>query len=95
MWKYNIFIPPGLFYLKFYDVSVKSINCVCARTNKQLILLDTHIILFFNSKNFTLYIKIPHLRFPANEGFLLLYSILTVIHRLIRITVQIQVKQLS
>ena len=24
-----------------YDVSVKSINCVCARTNKQFILIDT------------------------------------------------------
>ena len=35
--KYNFYI--------YYDVSVKSINCVCARTNKQLILIDTHIIL--------------------------------------------------
>ena len=26
---------------KLYDVSVKSINCVCARTNKQFILIDT------------------------------------------------------
>ena len=25
----------------FDDVSVKSINCVCARTNKQFILIDT------------------------------------------------------
>ena len=24
-----------------YDISVKSINCVCARTNKQFILIDT------------------------------------------------------
>ena len=24
-----------------YDVNVKSINCVCARTNKQFILIDT------------------------------------------------------
>ena len=28
------------FYI-LYDVSVKSINCVCARTNKQFILIDT------------------------------------------------------
>ena len=27
--------------LLLYDVSVKSINCVCARTNKQFILIDT------------------------------------------------------
>ena len=29
------------FFILLYDVSVKSINCVCARTNKQLILIDT------------------------------------------------------
>ena len=28
-----------MFYI--FDVSVKSINCVCARTNKQFILIDT------------------------------------------------------
>ena len=28
-------------YFTYYDVSVKSINCVCARTNKQFILIDT------------------------------------------------------
>ena len=27
--------------LLLYDVSVKSINCVCACTNKQFILIDT------------------------------------------------------
>ena len=30
-----------LFNRLYYDVSVKSINCVCARTNKQFILIDT------------------------------------------------------
>ena len=45
------------------------------------------LVLFINQIIRAFYKKIPHLRFPANEGFLLLYSILTVIHRLIRITV--------
>ena len=32
----------GNFYNEvLYDVSVKSINCVCARTNKQFMLIDT------------------------------------------------------
>ena len=30
-----------LYFLRLYDVSVKSINCVCACTNKQFILIDT------------------------------------------------------
>ena len=30
-----------LIFLLLYDVSVKSINCVCACTNKQFILIDT------------------------------------------------------
>ena len=36
-------ILPPAFYdkLRYLDVSVKSINCVCARTNKQFILIDT------------------------------------------------------
>ena len=34
-------IPKENVKLKLYDVSVKSINCVCACTNKQFILIDT------------------------------------------------------
>ena len=34
------FTPVTTEQIQFYDVSVKSINCVCARTNKQFILID-------------------------------------------------------
>ena len=42
----NIFLEEhGLNVISLYDVSVKSINCVCACTNKQFILIDTLIII--------------------------------------------------